>query len=511
MASRAETSVLRSIQMLFDGGIVSGHGDSQLLEEFLSRREGAADSAFTALLAAHGPMVWDLCRSVLGDDHEAEDAFQATFLVLVHRAAAIRRRDSIGPWLYGVARRVAVRAKATAPKRPLGEGRHVEMISTPVAEPERHEQIEALHEEVDRLAEKYRAAVVLCYFQGLTHREAARLLNCPVGTVSVRLSRARELLRSRLTRRGLALPAAWVAGTNLVESTKAAMPTGLAESTIKAAMRLANGEVMAGGVVSASVAKLTEAVLRAGMIPRMVVALAGVSAVGVFVAVFTFHARGLPSTQRTSRAAMVSPAAPQDEANGRDARFKETSKVRKPPVEFFGIRDRARVVVYAIDCSGSMATRNSLDVAKRELLASLGLLAPDSEFAVVFYNLEARVLADAGGRKGLMKPTGANTARVTAQIAEIQPLGGTDHMVALRAALALKPEVIFFLTDADLMTNGDVDEILREVGSTRIQAVQFGPGPKWRDVPPLSRFAATTGGTYMYKNVALFPRSNDEF
>jgi RNA polymerase sigma factor (sigma-70 family) len=511
MANRAETSVLRSIQMLFDGGNVSGHGDSQLLEEFLSRREGAAESAFTALLAAHGPMVWDLCRSVLGDEHEAEDAFQAAFLILVRNAGAIRRSDSIGPWLYGVARRVAVRARATAARRPLYEGQAVEMIATPAAEPERQEQIEALHEEVDRLAEKYRAAVVLCYFQGRTHSEAARLLNCPVGTVSVRLSRARELLRSRLTRRGLALPAAWVAATNVLECTKAAMPTGLAESTIKAAMRLGNAKVMAAGVVSASVANLTEAVLRAGMIPRMVVALAGVSAVGVFVAAFAFHARGLPSTQRTSRAAMVSPASTQAEASGGDARFKENSKVRKPPVEFFGVRDRARVVVYAIDCSGSMATRNSLEVAKRELLASVGLLAPDSEFAVIFYNLETRILADAGGRKGLMKPTGGNRACVAGQIAEFQPLGGTDHMVALRAALALKPEVIFFLTDADLMTNGDVDEILREVGSTRIQAVEFGPGPKWRDASPLRRLAATTGGTYVYKNVALFPRADDEF
>ena len=156
-----------------------------------------------------------------------------------------------------------------------------------------------------------------------------------------------------------------------------------------------------------------------------------------------------------------------------------------------------------------MATRNSLDVAKRELLASVGRLAPDSEFAIVFYNLESRILADALGNQGLMKPSGANMASVTAQIAEIQPSGGTDHMVALRTALALKPEVIFFLTDADLMTNTDVDEILPEVGSTRIQAVQFGPGPRPSELPPLGRFAAATGGTYVYKNVASFPRSND--
>ena len=145
-----------------------------------------------------------------------------------------------------------------------------------------------------------------------------------------------------------------------------------------------------------------------------------------------------------------------------------------PGTQFFGARDHAHSFAYVIDCSGSMATRNSLEVAKREMLASINQLPPDAQFAVIFYNLNARLLSDPQGQHGLMAATTPNKARVQTQLATIIPEGGTDHMSALREALKLKPEVIFFLTDADLMSNGDVNEILAEVGSTRIQAVEFG-------------------------------------
>jgi hypothetical protein len=154
-----------------------------------------------------------------------------------------------------------------------------------------------------------------------------------------------------------------------------------------------------------------------------------------------------------------------------------------------------------------MASRNSLEVAKGELLASLNQLPPDAEFAVIFYNLVARTLSDPQGRKGLMSATAPNKARVRAQLAGISPDGGTDHLTALRAALALRPEVIFFLTDADLMTNGDVDEILAVVGTTRIQAVEFGRGTSLGYGTPLRRLATTTGGSYLYIDVHKFPKN----
>lgn len=177
-----------------------------------------------------------------------------------------------------------------------------------------------------------------------------------------------------------------------------------------------------------------------------------------------------------------------------------------PGTQFFGAREHAHSFAYVIDCSGSMATRNSLEVAKREMLASISRLPPDGQFAVIFYNLQAKMLADRDGRRGMMAATTVNKSRVQTQLATISPDGGTDHMTALRTALALKPEVIFFLTDADLMTNGDVNEILREVGSTRIQAVEFGRGTELGQRTPLGRLATTTGGSYLYIDVSQFPR-----
>ncbi len=218
-------------------------------------------------------------------------------------------------------------------------------------------------------------------------------------------------------------------------------------------------------------------------------------------------------------------------------RTETAGKDDRPAVTFFDARDRARSVVYAIDCSGSMATRHALDVAKRELLASLGQLPAEARFAGIFHNLKARILSDDQGHRGLMPATAANRERVLAQLAGITPDGGTDHLTALNAALALKPEVIFFLTDADLMTDGDVDEVLTDMGrpprpegntdrdsrlrlqgffaqfrpasrvqQTRIHVIEFGRGPEGAPPAPLRRLAEATGGSYTYLDVRQFPR-----
>jgi RNA polymerase sigma factor (sigma-70 family) len=254
--------------------------DGQLLEQFLSRRDGESEAAFAALVAIHGPMVWDVCRGILADSHAAEDAFQATFLVLVRRAGSIRRRDAVGPWLHGVARRTAVRARAVAARRRLREAQEQAMTVTPDPDPARREQLEAMHEEVDRLAEKYRSPLVLCYFEGRTHAEAARLLRCPVGTVSVRLSRARDLLRARMTRRGVALPAIVVGATLGRAGTASAMPLGLADSTIKAAMQLAAGKALKAGAFPASVAQLVGGEMRIMILTKLTWVAAGLLAAG---------------------------------------------------------------------------------------------------------------------------------------------------------------------------------------------------------------------------------------
>lgn len=179
-----------------------------------------------------------------------------------------------------------------------------------------------------------------------------------------------------------------------------------------------------------------------------------------------------------------------------------------PGTEFFGARENARSFAYVIDCSGSMASRNALEVAKRELVSSLSRLPPDAQFAVIFYNLDAKVFSDPAGRRGLMPATAANKARVETQLAQVAPDGGTNHMLALRSALAMKPEVIFFLTDADLMTRGDAALVVSEAGPTRIQAVEFGRGAELGgEGNPLRKLAGGTGGSYRYIDVTGFPKT----
>ncbi len=178
-----------------------------------------------------------------------------------------------------------------------------------------------------------------------------------------------------------------------------------------------------------------------------------------------------------------------------------------PGTEFFGAREHAHSFAYVIDCSGSMALRSSLIVAKHELLASLNQLPPDARFSVIFYNERARVFSDPHGQQGMMPATAANKVRVRTQLQGVLPDGGTDHMVALRTALGLKPEVVFFLTDADQMDDNDVNHVLTEVHGSRIQAVEFGIGPHIGRQTPLNRLAVTTGGSYRFIDVTSFPRS----
>jgi RNA polymerase sigma factor (sigma-70 family) len=286
---------VRSITTLFGGGSVTGMTDGQLLEQFLTRKDEVAAAAFSALVSHHGPMVWNVCNGVLSDAHAAEDAFQATFLILVRKAGSIRQRETLAPWLYGVARRVAVRARASAARRRVHESQGAEMIEAAAAPELSHrEELEALHEEVDRLPEKCRTAVVLCHLDGRTHAEAARLLKCPAGTVSVRVSRARELLRVRLTRRGLALSVA--TGLTLgPEAARAAIPAGLAASTVKAAMCVAAGTGITAGIVPAAVAQLTEGVQRTMSASALPIAAASIVVAGFVASGFALLAMSGPS------------------------------------------------------------------------------------------------------------------------------------------------------------------------------------------------------------------------
>jgi RNA polymerase sigma factor (sigma-70 family) len=183
--------------------------DEQLLDQFLAGRKDDSEDAFAILVERHGPMVLRVCRHVLHRDQDAEDACQITFLALARKAGAIRDRRMLGGWLYEVAYRTALRARARASRRraiergAMAKFAH-EQASGDHDEPPPFEELRpVLNEEMDGLPGKYGIPVILGYVEGLTNREVADLLKCPIGTVKGRLSRARDMLRARLSRRGL--------------------------------------------------------------------------------------------------------------------------------------------------------------------------------------------------------------------------------------------------------------------------------------------------------------------
>ena len=267
MTSGPSKATLCQLGTLFRVGSFGGMSDPELLERFAGRvgDDEAAERAFEALVERHGPMVLAVCRSVLGDRHEAEDAFQASFLVLARRARSIRRRDSVGPWLHGVAQRVSARLKARAARRRVVEARG----AGPGGRDGRaaDEGWPELHEEVARLPEAYRVPVVLCYLQGLTYDEAADRLRWPIGTLKVRLARARALLRARLIRRGLAPTVGFLGSAASVEA--AAVPGRLASATVSGATRLAAGGRTGGGLISDSVAALAAEAHKAMLLTKL--------------------------------------------------------------------------------------------------------------------------------------------------------------------------------------------------------------------------------------------------
>ena len=200
MAIGPSTAALKQLQTLFQAGTVGGLTDGQLLDRFVQRRD---EAAFAALVERHGPMVLRVCRSRLGDRHDAEDAFQATFLVLAQKAPSIRHSEAVAGWLLGVAGRVAARARSAGRRRSSAEQKAVLSVRTALEESPSEPWAE-LYDELERLPEKYRLPLVLCYLEGLTYEQAAMRLACPVRTVQTRLARGRERLRGRLARRGLA-------------------------------------------------------------------------------------------------------------------------------------------------------------------------------------------------------------------------------------------------------------------------------------------------------------------
>jgi RNA polymerase sigma factor (sigma-70 family) len=258
MASGQLSTVLRHLRQLL-GSAPGREGDSQLLHRFVHDNDQAA---FTALVERHGAMVLGLCRRVLGNDHDAEDVFQATFLVLVRKARLLRQYGSLANWLYTVAYHLALKTRAQQAKRRAQERQVTAMpeIAAGGASPW-SELRPVLDAELECLPSKYRAPVVLCYLEGKSNEEAARELGWPTGTVKIRLFRARALLQARLSKRGLTLATGLLTAT-LAEQASAAVSIPLLESTIEAAALFAAGNVTAAGAVSVRAVLIAQGALR---------------------------------------------------------------------------------------------------------------------------------------------------------------------------------------------------------------------------------------------------------
>jgi RNA polymerase sigma factor (sigma-70 family) len=271
-------AILRQLRSFMATRRADGHTDARLLEQFVSQRD---ELAFAALLERHGPMVLGVCRRILHDEHRAEDAFQATFLVLCRKANAIRKRTSIASWLHGVAVRLASKAKADAIRATRPDVRNPsEKTGDVQAEASWHEAQRVLDDELQRLPENYRLPLVLCYLEGLTRDEAATRLDLTANQLRGRLERGRERLRARLIRRGVTLAAAGSA-TLLADTILAAtVPPLLAVATVRAAVQLATGFTLATCGVSVSVVSLTEGGLKMLAAKKMAMVVALVLMVG---------------------------------------------------------------------------------------------------------------------------------------------------------------------------------------------------------------------------------------
>jgi RND family efflux transporter MFP subunit len=279
--------------------------DGQLLEAFVVRGDSPA---FEALVRRHAAMVLGVCRRVAGHAHDADDAFQATFLVLVRKAGSVVPRDLVGNWLYGVAYKTALKARALAGRRRQLERPMTDIPPRDANADDRTELLRLLDRELARLPAKYRLPIVLCDLEGRTRREAARQLGLPTGTLSGRLTIARKLLAKRLGRHGLAITGTTL-GVALAEQAATGASNEIVSSTIQAAALFAAGSVAAAGIVPTQAAALAEGVLKTMLLGKLKVAtavLAGVVLLGA--GVLAYDGAGPGGQQPPAREAGKPPA-----------------------------------------------------------------------------------------------------------------------------------------------------------------------------------------------------------
>jgi RNA polymerase sigma factor (sigma-70 family) len=273
MAKTANSPIMQLIRRVVEDPKVRELPDRDLLQRFHAQQNQAA---FHTLLRRYGPMVLDVCRGVLGDCSDAEDAFQATFLVLAHKAGSIRKATALGSWLHGVARRTALKARLQSAVRQKHEARATQRQASEADDLSWREVRQVVYEELGGIPERYREALVLCYLEGATQQRAAARLGLAERTVRERLEHGRELLRLRLVRRGLGPAAILTVAAWPTAAVSGAVPAVLVDSTVRAAAVVAAGGA-AASVVSPEVAALAQGVLKMMLCSKLNVAAAALA------------------------------------------------------------------------------------------------------------------------------------------------------------------------------------------------------------------------------------------
>jgi RNA polymerase sigma factor (sigma-70 family) len=372
MASNLRGPSLRSIRALWSEGTLSALTDAQLVERFTSQADDTAELAFTALVKRHGAMVLRVCRSILRDAHDAEDAFQATFLILALKAHSIHGRESLSSWLHSVAFNVAATAHSRAARqRDLEQETARRQSQTATATdptpndiaPIIHQELQRLPERYrtvlvlchpERLPERYRTVLVLCHLEGLTHHQAAQSLGWPLGTVQSRLARGRERLRARLERRGMAPSIAVGALALSSETARALVPPVLANATLRLALTIGASRGLAIGMVPVAVSSLAEGVVRMMFVTKAIAtsaaAILAMGLVATCAVVYAYQeARPEPSA---AKAKVVAKSAEPAIADSHDGLLTVKGTVR--------MRDGSPLAGASVRTTNPMAGENSI-------------------------------------------------------------------------------------------------------------------------------------------------------
>src|SRR5438105_7230457 len=331
MPDQPMQTLVRHIRRMAGDEQDSEQSDRVLLAKFIAQRD---ENAFAALVQKHGPMVRGVCQRLLGQSPDVDDAFQATFLILVRKASAIRKADSLASWLYGVAYRIARGLRNRIARRELLERQPLpRSVDDPGMQAAWRELCMLLDEEVQRLADKYRAPLVLCYLEGQTRDQAARQLGCSLRTLDRRLTEGRERLRTRLARRGLTLSAGLLAVAMGEHMATAAVPSGLVDGTLQAAMLIFKGKRIAAAATG-QVAVLVQEGLRAMFWTKLqAFTVFAVVAAGVATTGLILYTGGAPAQDRHSGQHAELPEAASDAlgAAARDESGGQAMKQRTDP------------------------------------------------------------------------------------------------------------------------------------------------------------------------------------